>query len=101
MPISACPSLSPPSNGDLSVTGFSINDKATIFCDVGFAITGSSERSCTSSGWDGVAADCAPVCRFMTLTCLCNFWLFLGLAHSFTICQFTCRVVSSDGRLNA
>ena len=98
MSIPACPSLSPPLNGDLSVTGLSINDKATISCDVGYVITRPTERSCTSSGWDGSAADCVPICRFMTLTCLCNYWLFFGSAHSFTICQFTCRVVSSDSR---
>ena len=99
MSISACPSLSQPLNGDLRVTGLSINDKATISCDVGYVITGSAERSCTSSGWDGFAADCVPVCRFMTLTCLCNYWLFFGSAQYFTISQFTCRVVSSDSRL--
>ena len=65
MSISVCPSLSPPMNGDLSVTGFSIDDKATVSCDVGFVITGTAERSCTSSGWDGSAADCVPVCRLM------------------------------------
>ena len=101
MSISACPSLSPPLHGDLSVTGLSINDKATIFCDVGYVVTGSAERSCTSSGWDGSAADCVPVCRFLTLICLCNYWLFLGPAHSFTLCQFTCRVMSSDSWLTA
>ena len=101
MSIPACPSLSPPLNGDLSVTGLSINDKAIVSCDVGFVINGSAELSCTSSGWDGSVADCVPVCRLMALTCLCNYWLFLGPAHSFTICQFTCRVVSSDSRLTA
>ena len=73
MYISACPSLSPPLNGDLSVTGLGAGHTATVTCDVGFVITGTAERSCTSSGWDGSVADCVPVCRFMTLTCLCNY----------------------------
>ena len=68
MYISACPSLSPPLNGDLSVTGLSVGHLATVTCDVGFSITGPAARSCTSSGWDGSAADCVPVGRFMTLT---------------------------------
>ena len=73
MYISACPSLSPPLNGDLIVTGLRVGHLATVTCDVGFVITGSAVRSCTSSGWDGSAADCAPIGRFMTLTCLCNY----------------------------
>ena len=73
MYISGCPSLSQPLNGDLIVTGLGPGHTATVTCDVGFIISGPAERSCTSSGWDGHAADCVPVCRFMTLTCLCNY----------------------------
>ena len=72
MSISACPSLSPPLNGDLSVTGLSIDAKAIVSCDVGYVIAGPTERSCTSSGWDGSAADCVPVCRLMVLACQCS-----------------------------
>ena len=73
MYISACSSLLPPLNGDLNVTGLRVGHTATVTCDVGFVITGTAKRSCTSSGWDGSAADCVPVCRFITLTCLCNY----------------------------
>ena len=73
MYISACPSLSQPLNGDLIVTGLRVGHSATVTCDFGFVITGTAERLCTSVGWNGHAADCVPVCRFMTLTCLCNY----------------------------
>ena len=61
MNILACPFLSPPMYGDLSINGFSVGKMAVVTCDTGYVLTGSGVRQCTSSGWDGTEADCVPV----------------------------------------
>ena len=62
--ILACPS-SPltPVYGDLSVSGLVVGSTAIVTCDRGYIVNGSSVRHCTSMGWDGIPADCVPVCK--------------------------------------
>ena len=52
-----------PMYGDLSLTGRQLGDTATVTCDRGYEITGSSVRTCLVSGWNGTAADCVPVSK--------------------------------------
>ena len=59
--ILACPFLSAPMYGDLSLSGFSVGDTAIVTCDTGYVLNGSTVRYCTPSGWDGIEADCVPV----------------------------------------
>ena len=55
--------LGPSDHGYLSVTGQLLGHTATTFCDTGFEVTGSKNRTCSESGWSGTPADCARVCK--------------------------------------
>ena len=59
----ACSGLSNPSNGDVSFSSstLSVGTTATYSCDSRYLLTGSSFRTCLSSGeWSGYA----PYCKF-------------------------------------
>ena len=56
----ACPELSAPANGIVSVTGQRSGDTATYTCNSGYDLVGSEVRTCQPSGmWSGFEPSCA------------------------------------------
>ena len=48
-----------PGNGDVRVTGVTVNSTATYFCNQGFRLTGNSTRICLHGGqWSGESSTC-------------------------------------------
>lgn len=57
-----CGTLSPPANGTVSAPTTTYGATASYACDFGYVLSGSSTRSCQSSGtWSGSAPACSPV----------------------------------------
>ena len=58
-----CQTLLTPTNGSLICTnGSKINSTCSYFCDVGYQLIGSSQRTCQpSSFWSGVSTLCHPL----------------------------------------
>ncbi|XP_053398307.1 CUB and sushi domain-containing protein 1-like [Mercenaria mercenaria] len=53
-----------PSNGGAStVSGTTLGETATVTCDSGYDLTGSSTLTCTDSGWDGTPICVIQVCE--------------------------------------
>lgn len=49
-------------NGERNVSGMLYNSIVTYECDIGYNMTGSSQRTCLSSGsWSGTAPSCNPI----------------------------------------
>lgn len=49
-------------NGERNVSGMLYNSIVTYKCDIGYNMTGSSQRTCLSSGsWSGTAPSCNPI----------------------------------------
>ncbi len=54
-----CPTMSPPVNGDVSVSTYNVEGVATFTCDDGYKLSGSSRCTCLASGsWSEEAPDC-------------------------------------------
>ncbi len=60
--VSQCPTLIPPLNGMVTTSSRAIGDTATYTCSTGYTLSGSSTRTCSSSGaWSGTAPTCNTV----------------------------------------
>lgn len=59
--IRRCPSLSEPSNGEVSSDGRIEGSKALYVCKKGFLLQGPRERTCIGDSWDGTNPRCQPL----------------------------------------
>lgn len=58
----SCPEPDDILNGDKNVSGLLYNSVVTYQCDAGYNLTGSSQRTCTSSAaWSGIAPRCIQI----------------------------------------
>ena len=56
-----CPALTSPANGRVLVPSRLVGGVARYSCSQGFSLTGSSSRTCLSTGrWNGVQPTCQP-----------------------------------------
>ena len=54
-----CGSLDDPTNGEVSVSGTTLNSVATYSCNTGYTLTGDDMRTCLESGlWSGNVPSC-------------------------------------------
>ena len=61
LPTGLCADLSPPSNGNVSVTTYEVGGTATYTCNLysGFELFGVQNRTCLSNGtWSGLEPTC-------------------------------------------
>ncbi|XP_066283044.1 sushi, von Willebrand factor type A, EGF and pentraxin domain-containing protein 1-like [Branchiostoma lanceolatum] len=56
----SCPALNAPTDGQINAGNNFVGDQATFACDLGFALNGSSSRTCQADGtWSGIE----PICN--------------------------------------
>ena len=77
-PPGTCPSLLSPANGRVIVGSVNVGGTATYSCNTGYTLSGSSSRTCQSSGaW----SESAPTCQAGELDIF-----FINLSFSYSFC---------------
>ena len=58
-PVVDCGDLEDPANGEVSVSGTTVNSVATYSCNTGYTLTGDNMRMCLETGlWSGSEPSC-------------------------------------------
>ena len=88
----SCRTLLPPKNGSLICTnGNKTNSTCSYFCDVGYQLIGSSQRTCQSNRtWSGVSPICRPL-QCPQLNPPDNGYIQLPCSHDYlSVCAVRC-----------
>ena len=65
-----CPSLTAPTNGDVSYTTTTYQSVATYTCNLGYTLNGDATQNC---GADGTWSGSEPTCQIIGLKCIIVF----------------------------